>query len=482
LDLSYLDYRLLHEKAEIDAYCERAQVARSLLISLIVPTYGIALRYLQHFIDSVREQTYTNWELCICDDGDPLPEVRAYLDQLAARGGGRFRLIRHLQNRGICAATRSALSLARGEVLVFADADDLLHPRALVALAQEFAADEEIDFVYTDHDRLTDWGFRLRPIRKPGYSPELLYSANYINHLVGIRKSCLLACGDLFSDEVNGCQDWELCLQISRMARRVVHIPLVLYHWRARPGSVAVSPAAKPWMMPKAVAMMQRHVAGISHRLCTVRPPGSTSRLSLRADVEGPPLYVFDIGQAGPVLGYRGKVRHQVLAAPDASALARAIDAAVRAIVEPASLVLFRVAGEPELNGPIEELCAYALLRGVGAVWPFCDPWRRSAYTIHRRRLRQLTTARGTFSSYTGNVLTGALHGLLTRAELIAELGFAEMTEVIPSEDIRALGASFGLSCLRAGYRNVCVQGVLCACKLPELPLPDSFPAFDPYA
>ena len=153
---------------------------------------------------SLASQTHQNWELCICNDGDRDQNVIDYLDGLVRKDPQRFKLIAHKKNRGIAAATRSALTLVSGDVVAFVDADDLLHPRALEVASGAFAADDEIDFIYTNHDFSTDLGFRFNPVIKPGWSPELLQICNYINHLSIVRKSCLDRCPDLFPEGSRG--------------------------------------------------------------------------------------------------------------------------------------------------------------------------------------------------------------------------------------------------------------------------------------
>jgi hypothetical protein len=475
LNLGYVGYRLTTERIEMAHYFDGAGAPQPLLFSLVVPTYGIALSYLQDLLRSVRDQTYARWELCICDDHDPSPGVGAYLDALLAANPQQVRLVRHTENRGIAAATRSALALARGDIFVFVDADDLLHPRALEALAVKFSESEEIDFVYTDHDFMTDWGLRFRPVRKPAFSPELLHAANYINHLTAVRRDCLERAQPIFSDAVSGAQDWDLCFRLTRAARRVGHVPLILYHWRSRPGSIAAGGNAKQWALAAAHRVLTERIEEIDERLAVVGGFLEAAGVDFRHGVPLPELHVLSLG-AGPAneLEYRGTTRRASL---DAHHFAERVANYVETIRDPDALLLFERCGAPPVKGPLSMLGAYASLPNVSAVWPFRNDFARSAYTVQQNALVPVAVPRSSFSSLTGNVLTGPLHGMVTRAQVFRKNGGLSATL-----EGDALGADYGLRGLERGLRNVAVRNVRCDYEFASLPLPATALPFDPYA
>jgi hypothetical protein len=484
LNLRYLAQRLQYEALEIAA--EGAAPSR-LRFSIITPTWGIHLKYFEALLESLQRQTHTHWELCVCDDGDLCPDIFQTMSALQRREPERYRLVRHARNLGITLATRSSLALATGELLTFVDADDVLHPRALELIAARFDRDDDVDFVYTDHDYMTDWGHRMHPMRKPAWSPELLTSVNYINHLVAVRRSCFERCEQPFSDETNGSQDWDLCLKLGRTARRVAHVPIVLYHWRARPGSMATSAACKPWAVEAAHRVLSAHAASIDPRLELCAPFTRDAAVALKPGTPAPPLHLveLDAGDGEPAAppAWRGALERLRVAAsrrdPSLPELARAIDGRLAAL-PPDALVLFQVRGCPPLSGELERMASYAIQHNVGGVWPFRDPIVRCAYTLDPRgRLEPLRWVRGPFSSFSGNILTGPLHGLMARAGTLLDGGGLAATAA-GARSVQALGARFGLTALERGRRNVAARGAFCDYVPPPLELESPFEV-DPY-
>ncbi len=228
---------------ELAARLARADAALP-TISVVMPVYDPPLELLERAIESVRAQIHARWELCIADDASTNPAVRAALTRWAERDP-RIRVVFREQNGHISHATNSAAALASGEFLALLDQDDELAPDALGEIALHLAAHPDTDLVYSDDDKIDLDGRRYMPQFKPEWSPELLLSFMYCTHLLVVRRA-------LF-DELGGCragfegsQDHDLALRAAERARRVGHVPLVLYHWRAVPGSTATSGDAKP--------------------------------------------------------------------------------------------------------------------------------------------------------------------------------------------------------------------------------------------
>ncbi|HYQ77572.1 MAG TPA: glycosyltransferase [Solirubrobacterales bacterium] len=213
------------------------------LISLVMPTYKTDLKYLREAVDSVLGQHYPEWELIVVDDasGDPALE-RA----LSAYDGAHPRIkYRQLsENAGISAATNAGMELVEGEFVGFLDHDDTLTPDALLRVAQALAADPELDVVYSDSDKLTIGGVRADPFLKPDWSPVYALGAMYIGHLLVVRTSVAEAAGG-FDSSFDKIQDFEFMLRVSERTDRIHHIPQILYHWRAIPGSIAAGAEEK---------------------------------------------------------------------------------------------------------------------------------------------------------------------------------------------------------------------------------------------
>jgi hypothetical protein len=351
-------------------------------------------------------------------------------------------------------------------------------------LASRFGESEEVDVVYSDNDLLTEWGHRLSPCHKPGWSPELLLQCNYVSHLVAARRETLSACEAPFEEEVNGSQDWDLCFKLSRVARRVSHVPLVLYHWRARPESVAArGAAAKPWAYEAARRVRARQIAWLDDRLELSADEGPSGFAPPRIRQEHlPELVVVDLrpgkGASGRPVSYPGPVRR-------ASLSGEATPARLRTLCEggpPGRLFLFLASSSAPPDGDVGAMAAYAIMARVACVWPFASAGIRRAYTVTGDKLAPVVGPRSPFSSYTGNVLTGPLDGLLIERGKLARLlalpwPSAEGNEARGDE---RLGAALGLCALRIGLRNVAVSEVIYPARFGSVGSA-SMPEVDPY-
>jgi GT2 family glycosyltransferase len=220
-------------------------LAEGPLVSVVVPVYRPDLDLFEEAIGSVLAQTYPRLELCLCDDGSGDPDLTKALARAAA-GDERVRVVALGENGGISAATNRAIEASTGEWIAFLDQDDLLAAEALEAVVRAVLADPEADVVYTDDDKIDMEGRRFAPQFKPDWCPDLLLSCAYWSHLVVIRRTLVEEVGGLRS-AFDGSQDHDLELRVSESARQIVHVPRVLYHWRAVPGSAAGDAAAKPW-------------------------------------------------------------------------------------------------------------------------------------------------------------------------------------------------------------------------------------------
>ncbi|WP_293251291.1 MULTISPECIES: glycosyltransferase [unclassified Microcoleus] len=213
-------------------------------ISVVMPVYNPQIDFLESAIDSVINQVYQNWELCIADDRSTDAAVAETLKNWAEKDD-RIRITFRTENGNISAATNSAAALVTGDIILFLDNDDELTPDALGEVALYFAAHPTTDFLYSDDDKIDTKGHRFAPQFKPQWSPELLLSYMYLGHLCAVRKHIFEEIGGLRIG-FEGSQDYDFALRATEICRHVAHLPLVLYHWRTAPGSTAVSGAAKP--------------------------------------------------------------------------------------------------------------------------------------------------------------------------------------------------------------------------------------------
>jgi GT2 family glycosyltransferase len=218
-----------------------ARLIEPLLISIAMPVYNTPEAFLREAIESVRAQLYPYWELCVCDDASPSPHVLRILEEEASKDS-RIRWVRREKNGHICAATNDAIALATGEYVALMDHDDILPPHALYSVAVELMAHPETEMLFTDEDRIDDNGRRHSPYFKPGWSPELLLSQNFICHLGVYRRSLLNKIGGL-REGFEGSQDYDLALRFSALIgnERVRHLPGIFYHWRLTQSQTTLS-------------------------------------------------------------------------------------------------------------------------------------------------------------------------------------------------------------------------------------------------
>ncbi len=214
--------------------------------SVLVPVYNTQPQWLKATVESVQAQFYPHWQLCLVDDASTKRATIKMLEAFA--DDDRIHVQRRTSNGGIVAATNDALSLADGDFIALLDHDDLLEPDALLQCARAIVL-TGADLVYSDEDKVSEDGQRhYEPHHKPAWSPDLLLAQNYISHLTVIRRSLVDRVGGLRAG-YDGSQDHDLLLRCTEQAREVVHIPMVLYHWRAVQGSTALGFDEKsyPW-------------------------------------------------------------------------------------------------------------------------------------------------------------------------------------------------------------------------------------------
>ncbi len=226
--------------------------------SIITPVYRPEAEDLQTTIDSVRAQTFADWEWILVDDASREPEVTAVL--LEAEGADpRIRVVERPENGHIVAASNDGIALACGEWIALLDHDDLLVPTALEKVAAAIDAHPKAGYVYTDEDKIHADGSLTDTNRKPDWAPELLRHMMYVGHLSVLRADLVREAGG-FHAGFDGSQDHDLALRVTELADEVVHVPEVLYHWRIRPGSAAGDTGAKDYSTLAGIRAVQEHL------------------------------------------------------------------------------------------------------------------------------------------------------------------------------------------------------------------------------
>lgn len=232
---------------------------RNVKFSIVVPLYNTPKRFLNDMIRSVMDQTYVSWELCMADGSDA---QHAYVEQICrqyAAKDGRVLYKRLDENRGISENTNACIDMASGDYIAFMDHDDILHPAALFNVMCA-VCEQGADLIYTDEDIVRKIpGKVILSHYKPDYAPDTLRANNYICHFSVIKSSLLQAVGRLRA-QFDGSQDYDLMLRATERAEKIVHIPKVLYHWRAHPGSVAQDISSKQYAIDAAHRAIEEHL------------------------------------------------------------------------------------------------------------------------------------------------------------------------------------------------------------------------------
>ncbi|MDB4385144.1 glycosyltransferase family 2 protein, partial [Opitutaceae bacterium] len=210
------------------------------LISILMPVFNAPEPWLIKAIESVRDQYYPNWELCIANDASTEPHVARVLAEYSQRDN-RIKIVTRTENGHISAASNSALDIATGDFCGLLDHDDELAPHALAEVIYALEGNSDLAFIYSDEDKIDEAGYRSDPYFKPDWNQDLLLGQNYTCHFSVFRTSLLKEIKG-FRVGLEGSQDWDLTLRATAKIddRQIHHIAKVLYHWRAIPGSTAL--------------------------------------------------------------------------------------------------------------------------------------------------------------------------------------------------------------------------------------------------
>ncbi len=229
-------------------------------------------------IESVRRQTYSNWELCICNDASGAPHVRIILDEYA-QADPRIKVVHRGKNGHICAASNDALALASGEFVALLDHDDRLAEHALFMVVLYLHRYPDARMLFSDEDKLTANGERTEPYFKGDWDPFLMLGQNAFSHL-GVFETALVREVGAFRGGFEGSQDHDLALRCAERVHRdaIVHVPHVLYHWRSTEQSTAMSVAAKPYVREATMRAVQEHL-NRTGRAATVNPLAAHSSM-----------------------------------------------------------------------------------------------------------------------------------------------------------------------------------------------------------
>ena len=231
---------------------------RKPLISIVVPVYNTPQVFLRQMIESVQNQSYSEWELCIGNASPENKEMKKILEEY--KKDARIKEVEIPENKGISQNTNRAMEIASGELIGLLDHDDLLAPNALYEIAKAVNEHPDPEVIYTDEDKVTtDLKEHFQPHLKPDFNLDLLRSNNYICHFFVASRDLIKRVGG-FRPEFNGAQDYDLILRCTEQAKQIVHIPKILYHWRVHKASTADNPASKMYAFDAGKRAIEEHL------------------------------------------------------------------------------------------------------------------------------------------------------------------------------------------------------------------------------
>ena len=225
------------------------------LISVLMPTYNTDAVWLKKAIDSVLCQVYSNWELCIADDGSTQSQTKELIESYA-QSDPRIKVVFRPTTGHIATASNSALELVTGEFVALMDHDDELSQNALYEIAVTLDLFPDTDFIYSDEDKITTSGERFDPFFKPDWAPDMLLSHMYCGHL-SVYRTATVRSLEGFRSGYDGSQDYDLTLRLTEQTQKIRHIPKILYHWRTIEGSTASGKDAKNYAYRAAERALQ---------------------------------------------------------------------------------------------------------------------------------------------------------------------------------------------------------------------------------
>lgn len=284
-------------KVALSAYAEENLEAqrytdfpRKIKFSIVVPLYNTPDNFLREMIQSVLDQTYADWELCMADGSDQEHGNVEKICRKYAQEDERILYQKLGENRGISGNSNAALKMISGEYIALLDHDDVLHPAALYNVMQAICG-QNSDMIYTD-----EASFRSPDIHniviahfKQDFAPDTLRSYNYICHFTVFSNKLLKKIGGGFRSEFDGSQDYDLVLRLTEQAQKITHIPKMLYFWRIHPGSVASATSSKNYAISAAKRALAEHLNRLNLK-GDVKDSIILSNYRMTYEIQGKPL------------------------------------------------------------------------------------------------------------------------------------------------------------------------------------------------
>ena len=233
-------------------------------ISIVIPLYRTPEKYLCEMIDSVLNQSYSNWELCLSDGSGEDSPLTQLLKQYEKKDS-RIKVVYNNRQLHIAENTNEAIKIATGDFIAFSDHDDLLTPDAMFHVAKAVNENMELEVLYSDEDKVSAGNKFMQPHMKPDFNIDLLRTVNYICHLFVVKKTMIEKVG-MLRPEFDGAQDYDFILRCVEATNRIYHIPRILYHWRFFEGSTAENPESKLYAFEAGKRAIEAHYERVGIR------------------------------------------------------------------------------------------------------------------------------------------------------------------------------------------------------------------------
>ena len=259
------------------------------LFSIVIPAFQTPEKYLKEMLDSILAQTYGKWEVCIADGSPKGKSLEKILKRYSEKDSRvRYRILG--ENLGISGNTNAAMDMAKGDYIVLADHDDTLTPDALYELAKAVNKDQDNDVIYSDEDKLDmDGGALFEPHFKPDFNIDLLTSTNYICHLFAVKRELVEKVGK-FDHEFDGAQDYDFIFRCTENAKKICHVPKVLYHWRCHQDSTASNPESKMYAFEAGARAIKAHFDRLGIEVESIEKGVDFGKYHTRFKIKGEPL------------------------------------------------------------------------------------------------------------------------------------------------------------------------------------------------
>ena len=259
------------------------------LFSIVIPAFQTPEKYLKEMLDSILAQTYGKWEVCIADGSPKGKSLEKILKRYSEKDSRiHYRILG--ENLGISGNTNAAMDMARGDYIVLADHDDTLTPDALYELAKAVNKDQDNDVIYSDEDKLDmDGGALFEPHFKPDFNIDLLTSTNYICHLFAVKRELVEKVGK-FDHEFDGAQDYDFIFRCTENAKKICHVPKVLYHWRCHQDSTASNPESKMYAFEAGARAIKAHFDRLGIEVESIEKGVDFGKYHTRFKIKGEPL------------------------------------------------------------------------------------------------------------------------------------------------------------------------------------------------